>query len=76
MANQNKIKRKEIKNESNKADYSRRRQSSQLRWCELRKSGLVSRRTTNHEISEEEWQEILNQRQAENEEDNSMVQSE
>lgn len=29
-----------------------------------------------HEISEEEWQEILNQRQAENEEDNSMVQSE
>lgn len=29
-----------------------------------------------HEISEEEWQEILNQRQAENEEDSGMVQSE
>lgn len=29
-----------------------------------------------HEISEEEWNAMLQQRQAENEEDNSMVQSE
>lgn len=38
--------------------------------------GNIIKETTIHEISEEEWQEILNQRQAENEEDNSMVQSE
>lgn len=39
--------------------------------------GNIIKETTIHEISEEEWQEILNQRQiqAENEEDSGMVQN-
>lgn len=38
--------------------------------------GNIIKETTIHEISEEEWNTMLQQRQAENEEDNSMVQSE
>lgn len=38
--------------------------------------GNIIKETTIHEISEEEWNTMLQQRQAENEEDNSLVQSE
>lgn len=38
--------------------------------------GNIIKGTTIHEISEEEWNAMLQQRQAENEEDSGMVQSE